>query len=412
MMRVLQIFNQYRSTFNGEESVVFRTAELIERNGGQCRMLLRSSREIQGLAGKMSAVMGGIYNPRAARRVSEVIGEFRPDVVHVHNLYPLFSPSAVVACRKAGVPVVMTLHNQALTCPRADHLRRGQLCDSCLGGREYNCLVHNCRDNWLESLAYAARSMVARRLRLFQDNVTLFIALTNFARNRLVQEGYDAERIVVLPNMAPSSEAPGDAAQGEYVAFAGRLSAEKGVEVLMAAAAELPDVPFRIAGGGPLFESFWKRTSPNVQLLGQLSGNELDMFYRKARLLVVPSLTYEMCPLVIGEAMSHGLPVVASRIGGLPELVREGHTGLLFEPGNSEQLTQRVGQLWHDPDTCQRFGEAGWETAQQEYSEPAYWRNLTGIYRQAMGMVGGREDFDELEQATDVEEQFEEVDAP
>jgi len=387
-VRVLQIFNQYRSAFNGEQHVVFRTADLIERHGGQCRNVLRSSQEIRGWRAKWAAFAGGIYNPFAARRVLDVVKEFRPDVVHVHNLYPLFSPSVVVACRKAGIPVVMTLHNQSLTCPRADHLCRGALCDRCLGGREYHCVFRNCRGNWLESVAYAARSAVARRFGWFRNHITLFIALTEFARQRLIQAGYDGERIVVLRNMAPAPRDRRDPSSGTFVGFAGRLSSEKGVDTLIAAADELRELPFEIAGGGPLFESYWKQTPANVRLLGQLSRNDLNAFYDRARMLVIPSLTYEMGPLVIGEAMSHSLPVIASRIGGLPELVRDQGTGLLFEPGNPLDLAKKIRQLWRDTALCRRLGAAARESAEREFGEGPYAARLMGIYRRAMEMAG------------------------
>src|SRR5690606_26895816 len=148
--------------------------------------------------------------------------------VHAHNLYPLFSPSVLAACRRVGTPVVLSLHNQNLTCPRSDHLYRGKICEKCFGGREYHCVLQNCRENIFESIGYATRAAVARKLRLFERNVTVFIALTQFARRRLIQVGLPADRICVLPNMAPDSGPPVVPADGKYVAFAGRLSQEKG----------------------------------------------------------------------------------------------------------------------------------------------------------------------------------------
>ena len=388
-MKLLQIYNQYRSLFGGEETVVERTAALVEHNGDQAKLFMRSSRGLDGgIAGKVGAFCSGIYSRASYREITREIEEDRPDVVHAHNLYPLLSPSVLVACRRAGLPVVMSLHNHALTCPNTNHLCHGQLCERCSGGREYWCVLRNCRSNTLESVAYAVRSGVARRWRLFHDNVTLLVALTEFAKRRLVDAGFEAERICVLPNMVEIGESPTDAARGRYVVFAGRMSQEKGVDTLLTAAGKLSDVPVRLAGDGPVFGQLAARKPDNAVLLGQLGGDELTAIYRRARLLVLPSKCYEMCPLVISEAMSHGLPVVASRIGGIPELVEDGVTGLLFEPGNADDLAAKIDTLWRDRELCRRMGRAGRERAISEYGEDVYYRRLMNIYQEAIRRAG------------------------
>ncbi|GIW94743.1 MAG: glycosyl transferase [Pirellulaceae bacterium] len=390
MIRLLQIFNQYRTLFNGEENVVHRTAELVRRHGGVCRVLMKSSRSLRGPAGRFKAFVSAFYNIRAAREVEKVVAEFQPDIVHAHNVFPLFSPSVLVACHRLGLPVVYTAHNQSLTCPRADHLRRGKLCDLCLGGKEYFCVIYNCRDNICESIAYAARSAFARKARFFCDRVHVIIALTSFARERLVVHGFSPAQVCVLPNMVSVADRPADAGQGQFVLFAGRLSPEKGLDLLVEAARRLRHIPFFIAGDGPLRENLAGRCPENVELLGQVTSERLRDLYRASRMVVLPSLTYEMCPLVIGEAMGQGLPVVASRIGGLPELVRHQETGALFEPGNVAELARWIETLWDRPDLCRRWGEAGWQKAREQYSEEVYWQKLLDIYRLAARRAGRR----------------------
>ncbi|HUG69104.1 MAG TPA: glycosyltransferase [Pirellulaceae bacterium] len=387
-MKLLQIYNQYRSLFNGEEAVVELTAELVERHGGSARLMMRSSRDIgMSFAGRARAFWSGIYSREAYHSIEQVLVEDRPDVVHVHNLYPLFSPSVLVACKRAGVPVVMSVHNQQLTCPRADHLRRGRICEKCVGGGEYNCVLRNCRQNIFESVAYAARSAFARKMRLFHDNVTLFVAVSEFAKSRLVAAGFDENGIVVLRNMVAASSGPADASQGTYAAFAGRMSPEKGLHTLLQAAGGFFDCPVRLAGSGPLLEPL-KRTLPaNVELKGQLITSQMQPFYRGARFVVVPSITYEMCPLVILEAFSHGIPVIASRLGAQRELVTHGVNGLLFDPGNAEDLRRKMKQLWEDPDQCRRLGQAGYERVLRDHSEASYYERLIGVYRRAISMT-------------------------
>jgi glycosyltransferase involved in cell wall biosynthesis len=384
-MKVLQLYNQYRSLHGGEETVVLMTDDLIRKRGGEARMLIRSSRGLdRSLAGKMQAFTNAFYSRSAFRDVEVAVCEDRPDVVHVHNLYPLFSPSVLVACRKLGLPVVMSNHNYVLTCPTSHHLRNGAVCEKCSGGHEYWCALTNCRGSWPESVAYAARSAFARRLGLFQKNVTAYIVLTDFAKRKLVSEGTDPGRIFVLPNMVPLDHEPSDASRGRYVAFSGRLSREKGVDTLLAAARQLPAVPFKIAGHGPLIDSLRANAPANCEFLGLLTPTQMTAFYREARMVVMASRWFEGCPLVVSEAMSHGLPLVVPAIGGLPDLVPDEKLGRVFPVGDADALANRIGQLWNDPDECLRLGRAGRQHAENEYSEEVYYQRLMRVYQFAM----------------------------
>jgi glycosyltransferase involved in cell wall biosynthesis len=252
--------------------------------------------------------------------------------------------------------------------------------------------LQNCRGNLLESVAYAARSAIARRMRLFVDNVTTVIALNDFMGRRLQGAGFRPDQIVVLPNMVELAETPADAALGQYAAFSGRISTEKGIDTLLAAAAQTADVPVHLAGGGPLFDEMSARAGDNVTMRGQLKSEQMAAFYRNARFLVLPTACFEGCPLVISEAMNHGLPVVASRIGGLPELVEDGVTGFLFEPGNAAELAHKIKLLWDSPALCTQMGLAGRAKAEREFGERAYHDRLLEIYRGAIDKMGGKTD--------------------
>jgi glycosyltransferase involved in cell wall biosynthesis len=383
-VKLLQIYNQYRSLFGGEETVARQIEGLVEEHGGEARLLMRSSRGLDKTAqGRVRAFVSGIYNPFAARAVAREVEAYGPDIVHVHNLYPLFSPSVLVAIRKKGVPIVMTVHNHFHTCPTVDHLRKGKICELCVGGREYNCFFKNCRGHVFESLGYAVRSAVARKFRLFVDNVNVTIALNEFARGRLILAGFEPERIAVLPNMGRVKSSERDASRGEYALFSGRMCPEKGAATLLEAAAMVPEVPVRLAGDGPTFQEHKAAAPTNAEFLGQLSADAMDAAYAGARFLVVPSRWFEGCPLVISEAMGHGLPVIASRIGGLPELVEDGETGLLFQPGNAEELAEKMAVLWNEPETCRQLGKAGREKAVRAFNKRYYWDRLQEIYNRA-----------------------------
>ncbi len=270
-MKVLQVFNDYRTYCGGEGTVVEMIQALLEKHGHTASLFIRSSKGLEhSLLGKVRAFASGIYSRSSYRHMVHTLRKERPDLVHAHNLYPLISPSVLVACRRAAVPVVMTTHNYQLTCPVVNHLHQGRVCERCLGGHEYHCLLQNCRENRAESLAYALRSFTARKLKLFQQNVTLHVVLSAFAKQQLVRQGYDPGRIAVLPNMVPLGPERTTRDAGQYVAYSGRIKDEKGVDVLVAAAAQLPDIPFRIAGDGPLLDALRDRATANVQFVGRL----------------------------------------------------------------------------------------------------------------------------------------------
>ena len=384
-MKLLQVYNDYRTFCGGEGAVVRRIASIVEKHGGTASLVTRTSKGLdRGLASKVHAFACGIYNYSAKREMAKTLEAERPDLVHVHNLYPLFSPSVLVACRRARLPVVMTNHNYVLTCPVSNHLSKGRVCEKCMGGHEHWCLWQNCRGNPAESLAYALRSFTARKGRFFYDDVAIQIVLSNFAKQRLIRAGFDEERIAVLPNMVAMGPQREDSPAGTYAAYSGRMMAEKGVDVLLAAAARLPEVALRLAGDGNLLAELSSVAPVNASFVNRLGPQEMVSFYRGARFLVVPSNWFEGCPLVVSEAMSHGLPVIASRIGSLPEFVEDGVTGLLFEPGHVDDLVKKIRLLWERPDLCRRMGEAGRAKAKLEYGEETYYRRLMSIYDRAI----------------------------
>lgn len=360
------------------------TVEMLNRRGNEATLCKASSKELEShLFAKAGAFFGGIYSLSAYNRMRRLLKDKRPNVVHAHNLYPLFSPSVLVACRAESVPVVLTLHNYGLTCPSWHHLHNGQTCKRCLGGKEYWCVLKNCRDDLPTSIGYALRSIVARKFNLFVRNTSLFVALSSFARQWFAQAGVPGSRIVVVPNWVSIPTSATEPSNGTYVGSVGRLSAEKGFHTLLGAARSA-GLPVRIAGNGPLRSRLEKDVPANVQLVGLLDRTAVDMFYREARFVVVPSLCFEGFPLVVAESMSHGLPVIASRIGGLPEIVDDGVTGLLFEPGNVEELAIKMRLLWENPELCRRMGRAGREKVMREYSEDRYYRRLMAVYVRAM----------------------------
>lgn len=381
-MRIVQLHNSVTVPGGGEQ-VVASTTGLLRDRGHEVFELLASNRGLSSsVSRKMRAFCDGIYSRSAYSALTQFISQHSPEVVHAHNIYPSFSPSALHACRHAGVPVVLTCHDYRLSCPTSLHLRHSRICELCAGGHEYWCVIHNCRQNIFESVGYGLRAAVARRFRLIIDNVSTIIALTEFMKKRLVQQGFPSDRIVVLPNMVSIPTEPAHPSEGEYIGFCGRVSPEKGIEQLLAAAAHT-GLPIRIAGDYSAMPGITDTAARNVVFVGHLDREGLSSFYRRARLIVVPSIWFEVCPLVILEAMSYGIPVLATRIGGLPELVDDGKTGLLFEPGNMVELAMKLRVLWDNPALCSELGQAGRQKAIAKYSSTFYYEKLIEVYERA-----------------------------
>lgn len=386
-MRVLIAHNEYGRP-SGEEDAIRSIAQLLENGGHSVCWFLRSSAVIQSRRDKAQAFFSGIHNPRAAQAISQTIGRERPDLVQAQNLYPLLSPSILSACRRNGVPVVMRCPNYRLFCPNSLHLSHGQICERCLGGKEYWCLLRNCERDWFKSLGYAVRTATARITRRISSNVTTFIVLSEFQRRRFIAAGIPPERIETLPNVAPGLHAePPDGEPGELISFIGRVSPEKGVEDFTAAARALPTLPFVVAGSTARMPELVSAGPPNVRWLGHLKEPELIELYLRSRLVVMPSRCFEGFPNVIARAMALKRPVVASRLGSVPEIVEDGQTGLLFEAGNVEEMVEKIRRLYFDPKLCREMGVAGRLKAQTHYGPQVVYDQLMSIYEKALQHV-------------------------
>lgn len=356
-MRILVVHNAYARR-SGEEAVVDFYLHTLRQAGYTVEAYRRSSAEISGrFFGEIRAFFSGIYSLSARREMRRLLREYRPDVVNIHNLYPLISPSILPECRRAGVPVVMTVHNYRLFCPNGLLFSGGEICLECLdAGNEWPCIRRNCEGNFGKSLGYALRNTVARRLRFYFDGVTRYLVLSAFQRDLLVRAGFPAARISVLPNAISSVLEPGTG-EGAYVGYAGRISAEKGMDLLIAVARKLPEIPFRLAGAvrpGVLPEEL----PENVILEGMLDAPALADFYRNARCLVLPSRCFEGFPMMVVEAMTCARAVIAPNHGGIPEMIRDGESGLLFTPGSVDSLASCVRTLWEAPENCRKLGQA------------------------------------------------------
>jgi glycosyltransferase involved in cell wall biosynthesis len=383
---ILIAHNDY-GKFSGEEHAVQTMAEVLAENGYQVSWLRKTSAGIENsLYRKMHAFFSGIYSINSRKEIENLLDRNDFDIIQVQNLYPLLSPSILVPCQERNIPVVMRCPNYRLFCPNGLHLSHGTVCEKCLGGcREWNCILHNCEGSFLKSSGYAARNAFARLTGMILDNVSMFIALSEFQKQRFITGGIPADRIEILPNISPSidnSQRSGDL--GNTISFVGRVSPEKGISTFINAACKLPQYSFAVAGSTNGMPEIVDNAPDNVAFHGFLSGRELDDFFHTSRIMVFPSNWFEGFPNVIAKAMAHGRPVIAAWIGAIPEIVDNSVTGLLFEPGNVDDLVEKIQHLWGNTELCRQLGKAGQKKARSEYSQKKYHDRLMSIYNKAI----------------------------
>ena len=377
-MRILIAHNQYQQP-GGEDIVVAHEHGLLHRAGHKVELCLVSNQAIGGLGPKLRAAWQVNYSPSRRDWMAERIAAFRPDIVQVHNFFPLLTPSIYDACAQARVPVVQTLHNYRVACAAATFLRDGAVCEKCVGSTPYWAAVYRCyRRSLPGSLALAHLIDTHRRRGTWRSKVQLFFALTEFARRKFIAAGLPAERITVKPNFAP---APAARAERERhgALFVGRLSPEKGVGSLIAAWRGV-NYPLTVAGAGPLLESLVAGAPRNVSFVGRLDAQRVAAEMAHAAFLVVPSVWYESFPMAIAEAYAAGLPVLASRIGALAEIVEDHETGRLFAPDSPDDLARVVRSVIADPAVLARMGEAAARAYRERYSPDAVYRVMIQAY--------------------------------
>lgn len=373
-MKILLLHNNY-GKYSGEEAVVDKMAAMLREHGHEvCFYRLTSEGSRESMAGKIKGFLCGLYSPQGVKGVREALRREKPDVVNVHNLYPFISPTALFECKKAGVPVVMTVHNFRLICPTGLFMREGKPCEICLQkGNEWNCIRYNCEQSRVKSLGYALRNAVARWTGAYRKCVDMFACITDFQRRKLIEAGFERDKIKVIPNcidvLASFQEV-----KGEYVAYIGRLSYEKGYDLLLEVARRNPSIAFRFAGAKR--GQGEEEVPANVRFEGYLSKEKLEDFIRKSQFTVMPSRCYEGFPMAILESACYGKPTIAPNHGGFTEIIGEGDEaiGRLFRPGDVDDLERQIVAWWNAPQEIVELGQKAFEKLKNVYSAEVVYR--------------------------------------
>lgn len=394
-MRVLAVHNRYQQ--RGGEDVIFEAeTALLEAHGVAVCRLEFDNRAIparRSLGANLRLAATTIRSAEGIARVGEAARRFRPDIVHFYNTFPLVSPAAYAPARATGAAIVQTVQNYRLICPAATFFRDGAVCEDCRGKLvPWPAIAHGCyRGSRGQSAVVAAMLTTHRLLGAWRHNVDIFLAATAFSRERLVAGGLPAERVLVKPNFLAGDPPRRVAAPTGFV-FVGRLTVEKGIETLLRAWRRVAtDEPLRVAGTGPL-EGLVRTAAardPRIDVRGHLdrAGTLTEM--AGSRALIFPSLWYEGFPMTIVEAMAVGLPVIATRLGAMAEVVEDGVTGLLVPGGDDAALAERIGWALANPAALTEHGRRARERFEQRYTPERNIEHLLRVYAVARARRAG-----------------------
>lgn len=383
-MRILILHSTYLSgAASGENRVVQDESRLLRESGHDVRVFAPAP-EASGAFGKVRAGASAVWSVKAARAVERMVRGNGVEIVHAHNLFPTLSPAVLRASSSAGAAVVLTLHNFRLMCLPANLLRGGWVCETCVGRSPWRGVAHRCyRRSALGSAALASSLMLHRRLGTF-GAVSRFLAVSEFVRNKHIEAGLPPERIRVKANFTwPAEQRRGP---GEHFLFLGRLAPEKGVDTLLRAwEISPPELPLVVVGDGPIAGALRRDAPRGVEFRGQVPPQDVPSILARARALMVPSRWYEAAPRSIIEAYAAGVPVLASDIGALPEIVADGVSGRLAPVDDAMAWAEVARGL--DDEESERLGAGALRSWQERYSPE---HGLEGLESAYLDAVAGR----------------------
>jgi glycosyltransferase involved in cell wall biosynthesis len=395
-LRVLVVHSRYRSEQpSGENNVVDQEVSLLADAGHQVDVFERRSDDIAAMSplGKAMVPLRVPWNPAVRNELAERLRADRPDVVHIHNTFPLLSPSVVAACGDAGVPAVATLHNYTMICAPGTLYRDGRLCADCVGSTPLPAVRHGCyRGSSLATVPLAVSQIVNRRR--WWSGITRFFCISAAQRAILVSAGMPAQRLVVKHNFVPD---PGvrRSGPGAHILYLGRMAQGKGVPLLMAAWDEITaagglGLPLMLAGAGPMQDEVarWAHNRDDVRYTGMLSQADCQEIIARSAAVVVPSAWLEPFGLVVVEAMAAGVPAVATAHGAFVELIDDGVTGLLHQPGDHESLAECLRRIVASPELNRKMGEAARCRYEQDFTPAVGLQRLVAGYTAAIAEHG------------------------
>ncbi|MBI5655033.1 glycosyltransferase [Candidatus Uhrbacteria bacterium] len=382
-----------RQTLAGHETHILATRSPWNAATPDARIFIRryDLSKSEGILKDAHKAMNFLWNREARRAMRQAIAEFKPDLVHLHNVYHHLSTSILAEIRSARLPCVQTLHDYKLACPNYRMFTENATCERCKGGHYHEAIRHHCLWPTFSANALGALEMGwAKATQAYERTVKIFVCPSHFMADKMTEWGEPQSKMTVIPN---ATEITGKQAtrDGGYVLFAGRLAVEKGAEVLIRAAARLPEMKIKIAGTGSdetrLRRLAEELNAKNVLFLGFVKRAENLELWERAQALIVPSIWYENASIAVLEAMGQGLPILASRIGGLPEQVVDGENGLLIEPRSVDAWEQGLRKFMSLAESDREaMASAARRRAEELFAWSGHLDRLEEAYQSAMGI--------------------------
>lgn len=379
-MNILLVHNYYQQA-GGEDQVFAAEADLLAAKGHTVQRYTVHNDAIQ-TQNAFAVAATTFWNRSIYQELRSQIRQHQIHLAHFHNTFPLISPAAYHAAKAEGIAVIQTCHNYRLLCPNALFYRNGKVCEDCLGRIPWAGVVHRCYRGSLGASAVTAANLTLHRAIGTPQQIDRYIALTEFSRQKFIQGGIPADKLVVKPNFVHPDPGYQDGAGG-YAIFVGRLSQEKGIDLLLAAWEQVGDrIPLKIVGDGPLATEVAATQAPGVEWLGRRSLEEVYPLLGQAAFLVFPSKWYEGFPRIIVESLAVGTPIVGADIGSIHDLIQPGYTGLRFRPGDVASLVEQIHQLLDWPDRLQAMRRAARREFETHYTADRNYQQLMEIYQQ------------------------------
>jgi len=387
-MKILIIHNKYQQS-GGEDCVFLNELTLLKENGHIVETVLFDNRTIKSTLDKLLTAVGCIFNFKSYFLIIDKIKRFKPDIIHVHNFFPLISPSVFFAASKCDVPIVLTLHNYRIICPNALLLRNQRPCISCIDKKnQIKGVLCKCyRNSFVQTFIVMLQNFVhSVLLKTWQKHLSRIIVLSEFSK-RIFDKSIIKSisgNMIVKPNFTSKYEVKNKRKEDFYI-FIGRLSEEKGINVLIEAFRN-SELHLKIIGNGPLESevSNFSKKNNNVETYDFMEKEEMLEFLSRAKALIFPSICFENCPLIILEAFMLGIPVICSDIGGGAELIENGENGLLFSAGKASELIEKVKKIEKDGDLLEKLSSGALKSYKKLYTPESNYLRLIEIYQKTI----------------------------
>lgn len=403
-MKIL-ICNKFNFLAGGTERYLFDLKKNLKRNGN--KVITFSSKDTRNLPSLYSEYFVShkdfnnckqkktiynlklsldlIYSFSAKRKITRLINDFRPGLAHIHNIYHHISSSIICLLKKKKIPIVMTIHDYKIICPNYSLFTNNQYCQRCRNHRYFNAVRHKCvKNSYLKSFLACLEIYFCKITKIYTKNIDLFIAPSRFVEKKLIDFGIKKEKISYLPHAINLEKFNSGYNKGKYILYFGSLTPKKGVQVLLKAAQYIPAIAVKIAGSGPYQKNLKNLAKTyrlkNVDFLGRKENNELAGIVKKSSLVIIPSLWPEASSLVAYEAFKASKPVLASKIGALPEIVTNNKTGILFSPNNPFELAEKIKYLMANPKIAKKIGQNAKEKIDTFNDENSHYQKIIEIY--------------------------------